>query len=133
MDLCFGEGPATPQNGKDLMTRNGRFFEEACELAQSNGMTQREAIAQVVYTFNRPVGRPGQEIGGVMVTLAALANNLNLWIDVLAQIELDRISSLSMIEHIRAKQATKPRFGTLPGDGYTVGDEHDDYKGADHE
>jgi hypothetical protein len=63
-------------------------------------------------------GDAHQEVGGVMVTLAALclANEL----DVLeaAETELQRI--WTKVEAIRAKQAAKPKNSPLPGYAVTI-------------
>ncbi|MDC6128597.1 hypothetical protein PPH41_11610 [Burkholderia gladioli] len=64
---CFG-----PTIAADTIERNHRFLEEALELVQSLGCTASEAHQLVDYTFGRPIGEPAQEVGGVMVTLAAL-------------------------------------------------------------
>ena len=66
---CLG-----PLIAADVTERNHRFLEEALELVQSKGCTASEAHQLVDYVFNRPIGEPFQELGGVMVTLAALAN-----------------------------------------------------------
>ena len=72
---CFGAKIAT-----DRTERNHRFLEEALELVQACGCTASEAHQFVDYTFGRPAGEPAQEVGGVMVTLAALclANELDM-------------------------------------------------------
>jgi hypothetical protein len=72
---CFGTVIAS-----DKVERNHRFLEESLELVQATGCTQSEAHQLVDYVFNRPVGEPAQEVGGVMVTLAALclANRLDM-------------------------------------------------------
>ena len=67
MLACFG--PTIPF---DKTERNHRFLEEALELVQSIGCTQSEAHQLVDYVYGRPAGEPSQEVGGVMVTLAAL-------------------------------------------------------------
>lgn len=104
---CFGEMIAG-----DREERNHRFLEEALELVQSTGCTASEAHQLVDYVYGRPVGEPAQEVGGVMVTLAALclANNLDMHAD--AETELARI--WTKVEQIRAKQAAKPRHSPLP-------------------
>ena len=106
---CFGSEIA-----KDQKERNHRFFEEATELVQSKGMTREEAHALVDYTYNRPVGEPEQEVGGTMITLAALCNASE--IDMMRQgwIELHRINTPENVKKIRAKQAAKPKFIPLP-------------------
>lgn len=107
---CFGEMIAG-----DREERNHRFLEESLELVQSLGCSCEEAHQLVDYVFGREVGVPAQEVGGVMVTLAALclANKLNMHTD--GETELARITQPAMVEKIRAKQAAKPQFGPLPG------------------
>lgn len=107
MLACFGE---TISN--DVTERNHRFLEEALELVQALGCTQSEAHQLVDYVFDRPIGEPAQEIGGVMVTLAALceANSLDMGKDGAA--ELARV--WTCIEKIRTKQANKPKHSPLP-------------------
>ncbi|WP_232445105.1 hypothetical protein [Burkholderia ubonensis] len=104
---CFGAEIAS-----DRAERNHRFLEEALELVQACGCTASEAHQLVDYTFSRPLGEPTQEIGGVMVTLAALcfANGLDMY--AAAESELARV--WTRIEQIRAKQAAKPRHSPLP-------------------
>lgn len=105
---CFGEVIAG-----DREERNHRFLEEALELVQSTGCTVHEAHQLVDYVFGRAVGEPHQEVGGVMVTLAALcwANDLDM--HQCGETELSRI--WTKIEAIRAKQAAKPKHSPLPG------------------
>lgn len=104
---CFGELIAG-----DREERNHRFLEEALELVQSCGCTAHEAHQLVDYVYDRPAGQPSQEVGGVMVTLAALclANDLDMHTD--AETELARI--WTKVDAIRAKQAAKPKHSPLP-------------------
>ena len=67
MDKCFGSTIS-----KDRIERNHRFLEEALELVQACECTAEEAHQLVDYVFSRPIGDKPQEVGGVMVTLAAL-------------------------------------------------------------
>ncbi|WP_416358188.1 hypothetical protein ACLNGM_09880 [Aureimonas phyllosphaerae] len=106
---CFG-----PEISADKVERNDRFIEEALELAQSTGFTAERAHALVDYVFSRPAGEPGQEVGGVMVTLAALCNVHNLSISEEAGREVARITTPEMVAKIRAKQAAKPTGSALP-------------------
>lgn len=108
MMACFGEAIAA-----DRQERNHRFLEEALELVQANQCTASEAHQLVDYVYGRPVGEPSQEVGGVMVTLAALCLALGLDMHVAAETELARI--WNKVEQIRAKQATKPAMSPLPG------------------
>lgn len=105
---CFGKAVAS-----DKAERNHRFLEEALELVQSLSCTREEAHMLVDYVFDRPVGVPFQEVGGVTTTLGALCETNGINMGVAAQEELRRV--WGKIEQIRAKQATKPKNSPLPG------------------
>lgn len=105
---CFG-----PEIASDKLERADRFVEEALELAQTvEGFNAERAIALVAYVFGREAGHAPQEVGGVMVTLAALclANHMDMHHE--AERELARI--WTKVEAIRAKQAAKPTGSALP-------------------
>lgn len=104
---CFGEAIASNRE-----ERNHRFLEEALELVQACDTTADEAHALVDYVFGRPVGEPSQEVGGVMLTLAALCLANGLDMEAAGATELDRV--WSKINQIRAKQAAKPEHSPLP-------------------
>ena len=106
---CF-----TPEIAADKLERNDRFIEEALELVQSLNYTAERAHALVDYVFSREVGEPAQELGGVMITLAALCNPNGLNISSAAYQELARITQPDVIAKIRAKQASKPTGSALP-------------------
>lgn len=86
--------------------RNQRFLEEALELVQSLDMDRKTAHELVDYVFGRPKGEPKQELGGVMNTLAILAetNSMSMWQD--AETELTRC--WNNVEKIKEKQKLKP-------------------------
>jgi hypothetical protein len=107
MEQCFG-----PKIASDVTERNHRFLEEALELVQACDCTREEAHLLVDYVFNRPVGEKSQEVGGVMVTLAALCNAQDLSMNSAARTELARC--WKKIDAIRAKQAQKPKNSPLP-------------------
>lgn len=107
MLACFGE-----EISADKIERNHRFIEEALELVQATGCTVSEAHQLVDYVFNRPVGDPFQEVGGVMVTLAALCSAQAIDMEGAATNELARV--WTKVEQIRAKQAAKPKHSPLP-------------------
>jgi hypothetical protein len=104
---CFGE-----QVAYDKGIRNYRFLEEALELVQAGGCTKEEALKLVDYVYGRPVGDLRQEVGGVMVTLAALCSAQNISVVNAAEKELERCWLL--VEKIRQKQASKPHNSPLP-------------------
>jgi hypothetical protein len=105
---CFGEAILN-----DKVERNHRFLEEALELAQACACTREDAHTLVDYVFDRPVGRPKQEVGGVMVTLAALClvHKMNMHDE--GAKELHRI--WGKVEAIKAKHDRKPTGTPLPG------------------
>lgn len=104
---CFGAEIAA-----DQQERNHRFLEEALELVQACGATASEAHQLVDYVYGRPVGEKHQEVGGVMVTLAALCLAQGLDMHAAGETELARI--WAKVEQIRAKQAAKPKHSPLP-------------------
>lgn len=107
MLACFGAEIAA-----DKAERNHRFLEEALELVQATGCTAGEAHQLVDYVYGRPVGEPVQEVGGVMVTLAAICLAHGMDMHSAAETELARI--WTKVEQIRAKQAEKPKHSPLP-------------------
>ncbi|MCY1215358.1 hypothetical protein D9M69_118990 [compost metagenome] len=114
---CFGAEIAA-----DKQERNHRFLEESLELVQACGATASEAHQLVDYVYGRPVGDKHQEVGGVMVTLAALCLAQGLDMHTAGETELARI--WTKVEQIRAKQAAKPKHSPLP--------EHAPATGADY-
>lgn len=104
---CFGA-----EISADGAERNHRFLEESLELVQACGCTASEAYQLVDYVYGRPVGERAQEVGGVMVTLAALCLAQGLDMHAAGDIELARI--WTKVEAIRAKQAAKPKHSPLP-------------------
>ncbi len=107
LDACF-----PPAVRSDRAERTHRFLEEALELAQANGCSRDDALALVEYVFGRPVGRPDQEVGGVMVTLAGLCSASGINMDDAGDRELER--NWDRIETIRTKQQAKPHGSPLP-------------------
>lgn len=107
MQACFG-----PEISADSVERNHRFIEEALELVQAGGCTRSEAHQLVDYVFDRPAGELDQEVGGVMITLAALCLAHNTDMHSAAETELARV--WDKIDTIRAKQAAKPKHTPLP-------------------
>ena len=107
MMACFGA-----EISADGAERNHRFLEESLELVQACGCTVSEAHQLVEYVYGRPVGERAQEVGGVMVTLAALCLAQGLDMHAAGETELSRI--WTKVEAIRAKQAAKPKHSPLP-------------------
>ncbi|APE27430.1 hypothetical protein [Aurantiacibacter gangjinensis] len=107
LEACF---PVAVRSNR--AERTHRFLEEALELAQANDCSREDALALVDYVYERPVGEPDLEVGGVMVTLAALCSASGINMDEAGDSELER--NWDRIETIRAKQAAKPHGSPLP-------------------
>lgn len=107
MMACFG-----PEISSDRLERGDRLLEEVFELLQSGDYPRERIRALEEYTYSREKGDPAQEVGGVMITLAAycLAHSLNM--HEAGETELARI--WTKVEAIRAKQAAKPTGSALP-------------------
>lgn len=97
---CFGQKVA-----HDKTERNYRFMEEALELVQSLGMSKEDVLRVVMYVFNRPAGEPFQEVGGVMVTLAALSSVNG--IDMIKSGEAEAVFNWLRIDELRSKQQNR--------------------------
>lgn len=108
MQTCFG-----PEISGDKQERNWRFGEEALELLQSLGCTKNDAVKLVDYVYDRPQGDINQEVGGVMVTLAALCTAAGFDMTAEGERELSRV--WTKVEKIRAKHAAKILRQPLPG------------------
>lgn len=109
MLACFGS-----QIAQDAQERNFRFLEESLELVQACGCSKDEALQLVEYVFDRKPGDIGQEVGGVMVTLAALCNCRATIMNHEGDKELRRV--WTKIDQIRNKQSAKDIRGPLPGE-----------------
>jgi hypothetical protein len=107
MNACFGA-----EISGDRLERGDRLLEEVLELLQSGDYPPERVAALVSYVWNRPKGEPAQEVGGVMVTLAAYCLAHGLDMHDAAETELARI--WTKVEKIRAKQAAKPTGSALP-------------------
>ncbi len=104
---CFGEEIA-----RNKSERNHRFLEEALELVQACGCVCQEAHNLVNYVFAREAGEKVQEVGGVVLTLAALCLAQNIDMQDAGEKELARV--WTKVDIIRQKQAAKPKNSPLP-------------------
>ena len=113
MLTCFGADIT-----HSLGERCFRFFEEAGELCQALGMTEDQARDLVTYIWSRDKGEPSQEVGGVMVTLAAMCHAAGLDMAADGEAELARIDTPETIDKIRRKHDAKTlrtSHSALPG------------------
>lgn len=107
MLTCFGA-----EISGDRVERADRLLEEVFELLQSGGYDPARVVSLRDYVWGRDVGEPHQEVGGVMVTLAAYCLAHDLDMHDAGETELARI--WTKVEKIRAKQAAKPKHSPLP-------------------
>jgi hypothetical protein len=113
MEQCF-----LPSLYSNMTERGDRLLEEVLELLQSKGYDPQRVATLVDYVWNRPVGEPAQEVGGVMVTLAGYCWIAGLDMHAAGAAELARINKPEVMATIRAKQEAKNalHFDTpLPG------------------
>ena len=97
-----------------MKERADRYLEESLELTQTvPGFDAKRAHTLVDYVFSRPIGERKQEVGGCMLTLAALCNTAKIDMNEEGDRELDRV--WTKIPQIQAKQAAKRDIhGPLP-------------------
>ncbi|WP_246710130.1 hypothetical protein [Martelella soudanensis] len=107
MQACFG-----PKISADRLERGDRLIEEVLELLQAVDYPRERIKSLMDYTWSKPKGEPAQEVGGVMVTLAAFCLAYGLDMHDAGETELARV--WTMVEIIRAKQAAKPTGSALP-------------------
>lgn len=104
---AFGEEQAT-----SLPQRGLRLLEEAAESAQAAGADVQRAHRVVDHVFGRPVGELRQELGGVGVTLLAIAAAAGLSADAEELREVDRVLSRP-IEEFTRRNAAKNAAGLM--------------------
>lgn len=107
---CFGVTASADPRHRGL-----RMLEEAIELYQAVDGDAGQAHALVDHVFARPKGQPVQELGGVGVTVLALAAALGLDADVAEQDEVARLLALDPA-HFRDRDAAKAAAGFGPHD-----------------
>ncbi len=110
-----------PEVSADYRERGFRFAEEALELLQANGTTKEDILTLLEYVYSRPVGVFAQEVGGTMLTLAALCEARGVPLALSADKELARCSEPEARAKIQAKQAEKrARMDTTPLPGLSA-------------
>lgn len=105
MNKCFG-----PDIAMDRRERTDRVIEELFEMVQATGYDRSRILALLDYVYGRPAGELSQEVGGVMVTLAAFCYAHEVSMAECGAEELARIDSPEVMEKIRAKQALKNKI-----------------------
>jgi hypothetical protein len=107
---AFGEAHAT-----NIAQRGVRLLEEAIEAYQSCGGRADMAHHLVDFIFERPTGALSQELGGVGLTLLALAHAASLSADDEEARELARVLSKPLAEFKARNQAKNDAgFNVVP-------------------
>lgn len=99
-------GPAA----RNRQERARRMLEEALELAQAEGVTVREVDRLMWRVYARPPGDTAQEIAGLTITLAGLAENAGVQVADAVAAEWDRLAKLTP-GYLAAKHAAKVADG----------------------
>ena len=95
---------------KNRDERAARLVEEAVEVAQAEGVPAEVLERIVRRVYSRPVGDAAQEIGGLAITLDALAENIGVCVNDAALNELARVLALPK-DHFAKKHAEKVADG----------------------
>lgn len=85
--------------------RGVRMLEEAIEAYQATGASIQMAHKLVDYVFSRPAGDLAQELGGIGVTVLALAEAAGLSADECEVCEIRRVTSKPIAEFTERNQA----------------------------
>jgi hypothetical protein len=72
--LLWGIGCFGPEQMADPRVRGLRLLEEAIEFAQSVHIPLKDVVKLAGYVYERPMGTPEQELGGVAVCALAAAS-----------------------------------------------------------
>lgn len=99
----FGE-----PNMKSRDERMIRFMEEAAELVQAGGMTREMAHRMIDYSYGRPKETEmHKEVGGVQITLFALADSFGIDVETAYKTEFNRVKDKAA--ECRIKHQGKPK------------------------
>jgi hypothetical protein len=97
-------------HASSLPQRGIRMLEEAAEAAQAAGVRREMAHKLIDYVWDRPAGELAQELGGVGVTVLALAQAAKLSADTCEQDEIARVLA-KPIEHFAKRNRVKNDAG----------------------
>ncbi len=99
------------KSADSLEERCLRFYEEATELVQALNLPKERAQAILDYVYNRPLGEPKQEFGGVGVTLCGLASCPGVRVSLPLAFEEELARAWERSEEIAKKQMAKELRG----------------------
>lgn len=102
---CFGS-----DHMRSIPTRALRQLEESIEFAQSIGLSKDEIHLLTEVVYSRPVGKPLQELGGILVTTSVLCTALDTDIETVFETEIRRCLAKSP-EHFAQRNREKLQLG----------------------
>ncbi|MFC0679414.1 hypothetical protein ACFFGH_16380 [Lysobacter korlensis] len=102
---AFGDHDA-----RSVAQRGLRLAEEAIETAQACGCDAAMLHRLIDHVYSKPVGELAQELGGLGVTLLALAEAAGISADDAEQLELARVRAIPL-SHFAARNAAKKAAG----------------------
>lgn len=97
-------------HASSVSQRGVRLLEEAIEAYQATGCDAEMAHRLVDHVFSREVGRLSQEVGGIGVTLLALAQAVGVSAEQEERTEFERIQG-KPLAHFTARNAAKNAAG----------------------
>lgn len=92
--------------------RGLRMIEEAFEACQAAGVTREQCLKVMDYVYARPVGDLRQELGGLGITLLALAHAAGISADHAEREEFLRVLS-KPLEHFQHRDRLKIEQGLV--------------------
>lgn len=102
---AFGDHDA-----RSIAQRGLRLAEEAIETAQACGCDAAMLHRLIDHVYAKPVGELRQELGGLGVTMLALAQAAGISADAVEQAELERVRA-KPLSHFAARNAAKKAAG----------------------
>lgn len=120
LQKVFGKDPTALILARSKEERLRRFGEEAIELLQAGGLSVLDVVQLTAYVYARPVGHIPQEIGGTVVTLAAVAEAFEVDMYTQGWVEIERCYRPEVMDKIRRKQVSKQLHNI---GGVTIGKE----------
>lgn len=119
---AFGadQSASVPQRALRLLEEAVEAYQAACDFQDFDAKAIAHAL--IDYVFSRPAGTLDQELGGIGVTVLALAEAANLDADVCEVNEIRRVMS-KPLEYFAARNAAKNDLGFLIGGNDTCAKE----------
>lgn len=105
---CFGE------QWSNVQERALRFFEEACELARSCGLSNGQTCLLLLRAYDGMAGKVASEVGDVVVTLATLSESLGLSMNECGRETITRLVNEGP-EKLRERHSAKPDYMKAKG------------------